>query len=183
MPPMDTRTIAFAVAAALLVGGRPHPAKAPPPTPLAAAHMAVSSPIHSRPAMMVSFAELQCLARNVYWEARGESAEGQLAVAWVTLNRVGSVGFPASICEVVYQGETDRGCQFGWTCDGRRHRPSDKPAWQAAEAVAVRALAGGTDPTNGALHFHREDVHPAWAGRRMGRIVIGNHVFFRAGRS
>ncbi|MGZ9034938.1 MAG: hypothetical protein ACXW25_11110, partial [Rhodospirillales bacterium] len=43
-------------------------------------------------------AELRCLALNVYWEARSESALGRLAVAAVTLNRVAHRDFPGTIC-------------------------------------------------------------------------------------
>ena len=68
----------------------------------------------------------ECLARNIYFEARNEPFAGQFAVAMVTLNRVYDKQFPNSICEVVYQGlhyssghpKRDR-CQFSWYCDGK----------------------------------------------------------------
>ena len=50
--------------------------------------------------------ELDCLARNIYWEARSEPVEGMIAVAQVTLNRVAHKSFPDDICDVVYQGPT-----------------------------------------------------------------------------
>ena len=61
-------------------------------------------------------AALQCLALNVYWEARSEPMQGQLAVAAVTLNRVNDPRFPDDICDVVRQGGEVRKhrCQFSW---------------------------------------------------------------------
>src|SRR5258706_5652330 len=47
--------------------------------------------------------DLQCLAENVYFEARGEPLEGQYAVAEVTLNRTRSEHFPHTVCGVVHE--------------------------------------------------------------------------------
>jgi N-acetylmuramoyl-L-alanine amidase len=48
--------------------------------------------------------ETECLAASIYFEAKGEPLEGQLAVAEVVKNRAGSGGrFPSSICQVVFQ--------------------------------------------------------------------------------
>ena len=87
--------------------------------------------------------DLDCLALNIYWEARSESLLGQLAVAAVTLNRVAAPAFPDSVCEVVFQGE-ERGrhlCQFSWRCDGLDDRPRNLVAWQEARRVARLALS------------------------------------------
>src|ERR1051326_4353040 len=43
-------------------------------------------------------AEQDCLANAVYFEARGESLEGQLAVAEVVMTRAASGRYPASLC-------------------------------------------------------------------------------------
>jgi spore germination cell wall hydrolase CwlJ-like protein len=56
--------------------------------------------------------EIDCLARAIYHEARGESEMGKKAVAMVTINRANSSKFPNSICRVVYE----KG-QYSWTRD------------------------------------------------------------------
>lgn len=177
---MDGRSLApfalpLALVAILVVAGPIGPAWAPrpssdaalPPVPQADAPAII-------PARKVSAAELRCLALNVYWESRGQPLSGQAAVAHVTLNRMLSPSFPASICGVVHQG-----CQFGWTCDGKDDQPTAPAAWSEAMDVAKRALAGEPDPTDGALYFHHVDERPQWARGRYGhRTVIGQHIFF-----
>ncbi|MBX9635507.1 MAG: cell wall hydrolase [Magnetospirillum sp.] len=175
---MDGRTLTpFALIAALVVAGPIGPAWAPRPSPEAViANMQPvepPAPPHN-PARQVSAAELRCLALNVYWESRGQPLRGQAAVAHVTLNRTVSPDFPASICGVVHQG-----CQFGWTCDGKKDLPTTPAAWADSLEVAKRALAGEPDPTGGALYFHHVQERPQWAqGRYDNRITIGQHVFF-----
>jgi hypothetical protein len=125
---------------------------------------------------------LDCLALNVYWEARAEPRLGQIAVAEVTLNRVADPEFPHTVCGVVRQGE-ERGldlCQFSWHCDGVDDRPLNLVAWQHARRLALLALSGRLhDPTDGALWFHSDQVHPHWP--ELAPIVkIGSHIFYRA---
>jgi N-acetylmuramoyl-L-alanine amidase len=124
---------------------------------------------------------LDCLALNIYWEARAEPRLGQIAVAEVTLNRVADPAFPHTVCGVVRQGE-ERGlnlCQFSWHCDGIDDRPRDPSAWQRARRLAILALSGRlSDPTGGARWFHSDQVDPDWP--ELTPIVkIGSHVFYR----
>ena len=80
---------------------------------------------------VISQTEIECMAKNIYFEAAVESTAGQLAVAQVTLNRVKSRHYPNSVCEVVYEGphtangfpKRDR-CQFSWYCDGKGDDPA-----------------------------------------------------------
>jgi spore germination cell wall hydrolase CwlJ-like protein len=126
--------------------------------------------------------DLECLALNVYWEARSQPAEDQLAVAFVTLNRLRSDRFPDSICEVVRQGGEDElhKCQFSWWCDGEPDTPTNEAAWREALDVARQALAGRhVDPTGGALYFHHASVRPDWARKAVPTRTIGQHVFYR----
>jgi spore germination cell wall hydrolase CwlJ-like protein len=125
--------------------------------------------------------DLECLALNVYWEARSDGRDGQLAIAHVTMNRVRAPGFPDDVCSVVREGGYARRhrCQFSWWCDGRSDRPSDRKAWSAARALARDVLAGRTkDPTRGAMYFHRRDVSPAWASSMVRRCTVGAHLFY-----
>ena len=124
---------------------------------------------------------LDCLALNVYWEARAEPRLGQIAVAEVTLNRVADPAFPDTVCAVVRQGE-DRGlnlCQFSWYCDGLDDQPRDPSAWHHARRLALLALSGRLpDPTEGALWFHSDQVHPDWP-ELAPTVKIGSHIFYR----
>jgi hypothetical protein len=126
--------------------------------------------------------EVDCLAMNVYWEARSEPDVGQQAVAFVTLNRVAHPAFPDSICEVVKQ-TIDNGrarCQFSWLCDGREDTPREDRAWQHARLIAHLAFTGRVgDPTRGALWYHSEHTRPAWTRRLYESGQIGRHVFYR----
>ena len=126
--------------------------------------------------------ELDCLALNIYWEARSEPAAGQMAVAAVVLNRVADPAFPDTICDVVRQG-AEHGlhrCQFSWHCDGRDDTPRHAAAWEKALMVARLVLSGRQDdPSRGALWYHADHVRPKWS-RNMAVIArIGRHLFYR----
>jgi|HigsolmetaAR203D_1030402.scaffolds.fasta_scaffold04716_6 spore germination cell wall hydrolase CwlJ-like protein len=126
-------------------------------------------------------AELECLALNIYWEARSESVEDQAAVAHVTLNRVASPDFPDTICDVVRQGEPELGsCQFSWWCDGAPDRPEDAEVWAETERTARDVLSGAIpDPTRGALYYHLDGITPDWAAGKERLTILGPHVFYR----
>lgn len=126
-------------------------------------------------------AELECLALNIYHEARGEPEAGQVAVAQVVLNRVVDRRFPGTICAVVKQGARPkrRDCQFSWWCDGRSDRPADLGAWHAAKSLAGDVVAGRhPDPTGGALWYHADDVAPEWRKTFAPAAEIGRHRFY-----
>ena len=127
--------------------------------------------------------DLDCLTDAVYYEARGETAAGQAAVAQVVLNRVRHPGFPKSVCGVVFQGVADGdGCQFSFACDGSMHRPRESEAWRRAEQIAARALTGFVMPSVGnATHFHAIGVDPGWGPRLLKVAQVGLHVFYRFG--
>ena len=124
---------------------------------------------------------LDCLALNIYHEARGEPLDGRVAVAQVVMNRVGDPEFPGQVCEVVRQGgerSRDR-CQFSWWCDGRGDRPDDLAAWTGSKDLARRILAGSVDdPTGGALWYHADHVSPDWDMDIIRQAKIGRHVFY-----
>lgn len=123
-----------------------------------------------------------CLATAIYHEARGESIQGQFAVAEVILNRVASRSFPNSICGVVYQGAQGqgRGCQFSFACDGRSEAmPNRRAATKARRIAQVMADGGHRGLTSGALYFHTTAVNPGWAKRFTQTSQIGAHLFYR----
>ena len=124
--------------------------------------------------------ELDCLSAAVYYEARGESAEGQAAVAQVVLNRVRHAGFPKTVCGVVYQGAPIHSCQFSFACDGSMRRGREEGAWRRAQSVATRALSGFVLAQVGdATHFHVASLGGIWGGSVIKVAQIGAHVFYR----
>lgn len=137
--------------------------------------------------LTVSKNDMLCLALNDYWEARGESLRGRVAVAQVVLNRVHDPRFPGSICEVVSQKSSNgKACQFSWYCDGKPDVPLNKAAWRSSVLLAMSVLRRDNtvmDPTNGALWFHTTRVLPPWT-RKMDRTVkIEKHVFYTDDRA
>ena len=122
-----------------------------------------------------------CLSQAIYYEARGESQRGQVAVAEVVMNRVRSPHYPNSICGVVYQGShRATGCQFTFTCDGSlNHRPRGR-GWDRAQRVATAMMLGYTRPiTQGATHYHTHAVNPIWNSGLVETANVGTHVFYR----
>lgn len=118
--------------------------------------------------------ELECLAKNIYHEARGEVVEGQIAVAHVTLNRVEHKNWPNTICEVVYEPY-----QFSWTHLIADHTPTDDKAWHQAQVIARDVMIGNTeDPSAGATFYHASYVNPSWAKQMDISRVIGLHIFY-----
>ncbi len=128
--------------------------------------------------------DLQCLAENVYFEARGEPLAGQYAVAEVTLNRTHARNFPRTICAVVHETRWDpvrrrHVADFSWTELGAL-TPEDGPAWKQAMAVANAAYDELSPPlVPEALYYHATSVRPDWARSRRAVATIGNHIFYR----
>lgn len=122
-----------------------------------------------------------CLAQAVYYEARGETQRGQIAVAEVIMNRVRSGHYPNSVCGVVYQGShRSTGCQFTFTCDGSLNSRPRGRAWDRAQRVATAVLSGYTRPiTQGATHYHTLAVNPVWNSGLVETTKIESHVFYR----
>ncbi|WP_206682708.1 cell wall hydrolase [Chthonobacter albigriseus] len=126
--------------------------------------------------------EQRCLAEAIYFEARGESEKGQLAVAQVVLNRVRNPAYPDSICKVVYQNEGKRdACQFSYACDGIKDVVRPGSAWTRARKVARDATFGGAylAELGTATHYHATYVRPNWASVFKKQEKIGRHVFYQ----
>lgn len=124
---------------------------------------------------------VECLALNIYHEARSEPRKGQQAVAAVTINRVASPAFPNSVCQVVKQGGKKLNkCQFSWWCDRYSDKPREDSAWHSALELSRRTLAGEIgDPTDGALYYHAKRVKPRWARTFKRTERIGQHLFYK----
>ena len=85
-------------------------------------------------------AEHKCLSEVLYYEARGEGAGGQKAVAEVIFHRINHGNYGHSICAVVYEGSKRPGCQFSFTCNGDMKRPKQK-SWRPDFSPAKSACA------------------------------------------
>jgi spore germination cell wall hydrolase CwlJ-like protein len=128
--------------------------------------------------------DLECLAKNLYFEARNEATVGIIAVGLVTLNRVKDPRFPGTVCDVVTEGKVVKGqpvknrCQFSWYCDGLADKIRDESSYERVLKIAILLLdTDFPDITDGALFFHNRTVSPGWKRRKI--VVIGNHVFYR----
>mgnify|MGYP000103105571 FL=1 len=140
---------------------------------------------------LVAQSEIECMAKNIYFEAAVESTAGQLAVAQVTLNRVKSKHYPNSVCEVVYEGPKDANgfpkrdrCQFSWYCDGKGDEPKNKgKLWNTSHALAKYVLKRQRDLidiTDGATHYYATYIDaPRWARQKRITTSIDQHIFFR----
>jgi spore germination cell wall hydrolase CwlJ-like protein len=127
----------------------------------------------------------RCLSNAVYFEARGESVRGQIAVAQVVLNRVFSGYYPSDVCGVVYQGaHRHLSCQFTFACDGIPDVVTEQEPWERAQRIAKAALDGKIwlKDVGKATHYHASWVNPYWV-RSMRRLQrIGVHSFYRPRR-
>ena len=131
--------------------------------------------------------ERECLAENVYFEARGQGQAGWVAVAQVTLNRVQDTRFPNTICEVVKQGLTYESghpiknkCQFSWYCDGKSDKVKNLKVYSEINELINYVLDQKLfDFTGGATHYHADYVRPDWAKTKTKTIEIEDHIFYR----
>ena len=125
--------------------------------------------------------ELKCLSEALYFEARGEQIEGQIAVADVIINRKVSKRFPNTICGVVSEGSHKRNaCQFSYNCDGKLELIYDKKTYRRIVKLSSIILNGAfSDITNGATFFHASEVSPSWSKKFKKTRKIGRHIFYK----
>ena len=147
--------------------------------------------------------EVECLAKNMYYEARNQGTAGKLAVTNVVLNRVKDERFPNTICEVVKQGPTRESwktkkdknlpdeeriyypirhkCQFSWYCDGASDEPKNEEKYQESYLLSLNIVDKRfhlIDITDGALFYHADYVKPSWARTKHRTTEIGDHIFY-----
>jgi spore germination cell wall hydrolase CwlJ-like protein len=129
------------------------------------------------------------LALNIYFEARGESRVGQLAVALVTMNRVDDPRWPNTVKGVVWQdtkpGQVG-GEQFSWTAEFKDQEEALSEvrgieAFERALSVALEVWKGIEDFTDGANLYHARYVSPFWRHhpRVYKKAEIGQHIFYK----
>jgi len=186
--PFDNRNMArtseqdrkMAILEASLLRHEPNGGAMDMPRILKVSYAAPASPFRLIGALESS-RELDCLTQAVYYEARGEPASGQAAVAQVVLNRVRSPIFPKTVCSVVFQGAArSNGCQFSFACDGSLRIGREPVAWRRAQKVAANALSGVVMAAVGnATHYHNLTVSPNWGPNLLKVAQVGSHLFYR----
>ena len=144
--------------------------------------------------------EAECIAKNMYFEARNQSLKGMIAVGHVTMNRVSDHRYPNTPCKVVYQAQHSKWwlethgkwhplknrCQFSWYCDGKSDKipPQDAELYKQIRGIAQRIYYGYDsfliyDFTKGATHYHADYVYPDWVESKTQTVTIGKHIFYR----
>ena len=125
--------------------------------------------------------ETECLAKNIYFEANLEPAEGKLAVATVTMNRVQSHVFPGTVCGVVLD-QSSKGCQFSWVCDGKSDIIRDRSGYIESVKLAEDVLLSNRRSriiSPDVMYYHANYVEPKWAKTMKFMTTIGAHLFYR----
>ena len=164
----------------------------------------LSNPTQGEPAKgIASEKNVNCLAMNMYHEARNQGTAGQLAVTAVVLNRVNDKRFPNTICGVIHQGPTRESwttrqhsnltaqerkyypvknrCQFSWYCDGKSDTPYDRKQFEYFKRLSLSLLTKELDfidITDGAVFYHADYVTPSWAKSKKRTIEIQDHIFY-----
>jgi spore germination cell wall hydrolase CwlJ-like protein len=150
--------------------------------------------------------ELECMSRNIYFEANNQSKAGQIAVARVVMNRVQDTRFPNTVCEVTQEGPTRESwktkkdptladedrifypvkhrCQFSWYCDGKADKIISKEnnhAWRVAQDIAFNVMVFNkySGLVEGATHYHADYVDPSWNKTITLITKIDDHIFYR----
>ena len=161
---LDKEACVVALVFGVIVGGLAYAVQA-----VFAEREAAMARLHANHAVNIA-----CLARNVYFEARGEPEAGQYAVAEVTMNRKASGRYPNTVCGVVYEKQA-----FSWTAVDILPEPEGE-AWTRAQEIAEEVYYGRHTPVlNGALFFHATYVKPDWATEKRRVARIGSHIFYR----
>lgn len=136
----------------------------------------------------------QCMACNIYHEARGEDHLGQIRVGLVTMYRVQSSAYPDTVCEVVWQttisnSTKKRVAQFSWTLDGRSDVMRDDDDRLASYINATLVMGMFQSPMGEFLAhnilppttmwYHNKTVKPEWSKRKQLVMLSGDHIFYQ----
>lgn len=133
--------------------------------------------------------DLNCMALNIYHEARGEDIQGQYAVAEVVMNRVTHAKYPNTICGVIKDGVyhtwnpklvMKNRCAWSWWCDRKSDKVNDYDAYNQAYRIAKEVIfdTGYNPILPYALFYHADYVKPKWSKTKTVVKKIGRHVFY-----
>ena len=133
--------------------------------------------VKTKQQVAMSTKELDCLAKNIYYEAGVEDRAGKVAVAQVTLNRLREGRWGNNICSVVYSKS-----QFSWTLDKKKRQAKPEGLlWEQSRAVAMEFQSGvRVKGLEDSTHYHADYIKdPAWAKAKQVAKQIGQHIFYR----
>ncbi len=141
--------------------------------------------LHEHAIVNMTEQEINCMAQNLYREARGEGDQGMIAVGYVVLNRMATKGYPKSVCGVVHHKLTLRSgkvsCQFSWACTSLRNAPMKPASYVHARNLAMKVMSREVEnPIDDSIYFQVKTVRTAHARKSNFRAAIGNHRFFAA---
>lgn len=128
----------------------------------------------------IDMKQVACMAKNIFYEAGGETLPGQAAVARVVMNRVNH-GFAETPCKVIYQKtliNENVVCQFSWVCEDKSEPNKESARYKQAEMVAYQTMMGMYKDVvpKTTLFFHSINIDPAWPYKQVAKI--GNHIFY-----
>lgn len=136
-------------------------------------------PIKERVARCKRWKECSSLARAVVYEARGESAIGQAAVAHVILNRSQHPDFPDSIPSVIKQPKQFSFYGYEW-----KQKAPRRQDWDNAYSISYDVLTGTLeDVTLGSTFYATVGTSPKRLGDVEYVMTIDNHKFYTARNS
>jgi len=123
--------------------------------------------------------DVECLTKNIYYEARGEDKTGKYAVANVTLNRMKTGKWGKDVCKVVYAKK-----QFSWTLQKKLPKP-EKSLWEESKSIAIEVLEGTrVRGLSDSLYYHADYIRrPSWADPEEHVLTIGRHLFYNNAKS
>lgn len=185
-PPVDSPALAAIDRSVAPDAGAPTPLSVPTQLAYARANAPETSFEDTQSQGKFSSKDLWCMSEAIYFEARGESYRGQVAVAQVVMNRLHHPLYPKTICGVVFQNANMRNaCQFSFACDGIPETVTDKKSWAQAEEIAKKVTSGELylSEVGNATHYHAAYVYPDWAPRLKRVTRIGEHIFYRFKKS
>jgi len=144
-----------------------------------------SAAIKSKSPIPFGLSEAECMALNMYYEARAErTVKNIAAVGHVTMWRKKSKHWPNTVCDVVYQQRLNKYGKwipmYSWTKDGESDIPKQFKSYNKCLKVAMMVLNGMiADNTYRATHYHNTSVNPYWAGSLIKTVQLGNHIFYK----
>ena len=127
--------------------------------------------------------DIICMAQNLYFEGRGESTKGMVAIGDVVRARVLRPNWPSSICEVVWEKRWSKKYkkwvpQFSWTLDGKSDNPHEIKQWNNILILAEQITFNEVSNDFVADHYHSTSVDPYWAKKMVSTGTVGNHIFY-----
>ena len=123
--------------------------------------------------------DVECLTKNIYYEAGIEDSAGKYAVANITINRLKTGKWGDTICKVVYAPK-----QFSWTLKRKLEKPNPQ-VWAESEQIARASLKGArVRGLSKSLFYHATYIKdPHWVDSKHEVGQIGNHIFYKKAKN